>query len=80
MATEDAAEHWKMGQSEDRGIYEEGATGLENFCSITIDGWSRSRLSCVHLQIIEAKRSFQAVAKEHVAAAARLKETFEELQ
>ncbi|XP_010235365.1 uncharacterized protein LOC100831359 isoform X2 [Brachypodium distachyon] len=35
---EDAAERVKMAQSEGRAIYEDGAAGLEDFCSITIDG------------------------------------------
>ncbi|XP_062191971.1 uncharacterized protein LOC133895568 isoform X2 [Phragmites australis] len=102
---EDATEHAKLGQSEDRAMYEEGAGGLEDFCSITIDGSGglsvdilQQRLQSVvrqreelqqveielraqalaHPQIIEAQRSFQAVAKEHAAAAAKLKDQLHE--
>ncbi|KAL6900672.1 hypothetical protein ACP4OV_005348 [Aristida adscensionis] len=102
---EDAAEHAKLGQPEDRAIYQEGAPGLEDFCSITIDGSRglsedilQQRLQSVvrqreelqqveielraqaiaHPQIIEAQRSFQAAAKEHVAAAAKLKDQLHE--
>uniref|UniRef100_A0ACD5Y8G3 Uncharacterized protein n=1 Tax=Avena sativa TaxID=4498 RepID=A0ACD5Y8G3_AVESA len=35
---EDAAERVKMAQSEGRAIYEDETRGLEDFCSITIDG------------------------------------------
>ncbi|KAL6644426.1 hypothetical protein ACP70R_016034 [Stipagrostis hirtigluma subsp. patula] len=102
---EDAAEHGKLGQPEDRAIYEDGAGGLEDFCSITIDGSGglsedilQQRLQSVvrqreelqqveielraqaiaHPQIIEAQRSFQAAAKEHAAAAAKLKDQLHE--
>ncbi|XP_062194849.1 uncharacterized protein LOC133898249 isoform X2 [Phragmites australis] len=102
---EDAAENAKLGQSEDRAIYEEGAGGLENFCSITIDGCGglsedilQQRLQSVvrqreelqqvevelraqalaHPQIIEVQQSFQAAAKEHAAAAAKLKDQLHE--
>ncbi|KAK8451629.1 hypothetical protein SEVIR_6G239600v4 [Setaria viridis] len=102
---EDAADHGKMGQSEDRAIYEEGAGGLDGFCAITIDGSGglsedilQQRLQSVvrqreelqqveielraqaiaHPQIIEAQQSFQAAAKEHAAAAAKLKDQLHE--
>ncbi|RCV32134.1 hypothetical protein SETIT_6G233500v2 [Setaria italica] len=101
----DAADHGKMGQSEDRAIYEEGAGGLDGFCAITIDGSGglsedilQQRLQSVvrqreelqqveielraqaiaHPQIIEAQQSFQAAAKEHAAAAAKLKDQLHE--
>jgi hypothetical protein len=81
---------------------QEGAAGLENYCSITIDGsgglgddilqqrlqsivQQREQLQQVeielraqalaHPQILEAQRSFQAAAKEHATAAAKLKVT-----
>ncbi|TVU04729.1 hypothetical protein EJB05_47873 [Eragrostis curvula] len=102
---EDAAEHGKLGKSEDRAIYEEGAAGLGDFCSITIDGSGglsedilQQRLQSIvqqreelqqveielraqalaHPQIVEAQRSFQAAAKEHAAAAAKLKDQLHE--
>jgi hypothetical protein len=143
---QDAAEHGKLGQSEERAIYEvpaiftcllarrtkcnlfslfrisccglvsarghvgddrfgvlwlqEGAGGLGDFCTITIDGSGglsedilQQRLQSVarqreelqqveielraqaiaHPQIIEAQQSFQAAAKEHAAAVAKIK-------
>jgi len=100
LAVQDAADHGKLGQSEDRAIYEEGAGGLDDFCAITIDGSGglsedilQQRLQSVvrqreelqqveielraqaiaHPQIIEAQQSFQAAAKEHAEAAAKLK-------
>ncbi|AQK57833.1 uncharacterized protein LOC100383560 [Zea mays] len=102
---EDAAEHGKLGQSEERAIYEEGAGGLGDFCTITIDGSGglsedilQQRLQSVarqreelqqveielraqaiaHPQIIEAQQSFQAAAKEHAAAVAKIKEQLHE--
>ncbi|XP_021320281.1 uncharacterized protein LOC8060899 isoform X1 [Sorghum bicolor] len=102
---EDAAEHGKLGQQEDRAIYEEGAGGMEDFCAITIDGSGglsedilqqrlqslarqREELQQVeielraqaiaHPQIIEAQQSFQAAAKEHAAAVAKIKEQLHE--
>jgi hypothetical protein len=83
-------------------LRQEGAAGLENYCSITIDGsgglsedilhqrlqsvvQQREQLQQVeielraqalaHPQILEAQRSFQAAAKEHATAAAKLKVT-----
>jgi hypothetical protein len=75
---------------------QEGAGGLENYCSITIDGSGglsedilqqrlqsivrqREELQQVEIElrtqalVLEAQRSFQAAAKEHVTAAAKLK-------
>ncbi|XP_039814399.1 uncharacterized protein LOC120677316 [Panicum virgatum] len=102
---EDAADHGKLSQPEDRAIYEEGAGGLDDFCAITIDGSGglsedilQQRLQSVvrqreelqqveielraqaiaHPQIIEAQQSFQAAAKEHAAAAAKLKDQLHE--
>ncbi|KAF0898278.1 hypothetical protein E2562_007132 [Oryza meyeriana var. granulata] len=102
---EDPGEHGKMGQSEDRAMYEDGGGGLDDYCSITIDGSGglsediiQQRLQSIvhqreelqqvemelraqviaHPQIIEAQRSFEAAAKEHVAAAAKLKEQLHE--
>jgi hypothetical protein len=97
---DDPGEHGKMGQSEDRAMYEDGGGRLDDYCSITIDGSGglsediiQQRLQSVvhqreelqrlemelraqviaHPQIIEAQRSFEAAAKEHVTAAAKLK-------
>uniref|UniRef100_A0A0D9XAF0 DUF7725 domain-containing protein n=1 Tax=Leersia perrieri TaxID=77586 RepID=A0A0D9XAF0_9ORYZ len=102
---EDSGEHGKMGQSDDRAMYEDGGGGLGDYCSITIDGSGglsediiQQRLQSIvhqreelqrvemelraqviaHPQIIEAQRSFEAAAKEHVAAAGKLKEQLHE--
>ncbi|KAJ1269473.1 hypothetical protein BS78_07G214500 [Paspalum vaginatum] len=102
---EDAAEHGKLGQPEDRPIYEEGAGGMDGYCAITIDGSGglsedilQQRLQSVvrqreelqqveielraqaiaHPQIIEARQSFQAAAKENAAAVAKLKDQLHE--
>jgi hypothetical protein len=141
LGAQDPGEHGKMGQSEDRAMYEvrarhtspfviatrvvfglwielwsglrrsmdcfflfvllqDGGGRLDDYCSITIDGSGglsediiQQRLQSLvhqreelqrlemelraqviaHPQIIEAQRSFEAAAKEHVTAAAKLK-------
>ncbi|XP_015695998.2 uncharacterized protein LOC102719038 isoform X2 [Oryza brachyantha] len=104
-AEDPGEQHGKMGQSEDRAMYEDGGGGMDDYCSITIDGSGglsediiQQRLQSIvhqreelqrvemelraqviaHPQIIEAQRSFEAAAKEHVAAAAKLKEQLHE--
>ncbi|XP_035815779.1 uncharacterized protein [Zea mays] len=78
---EDAAEHGKLGQSEDRAIYEEGAGGLEDFCAITIDGSGglsedilQQRLQSVvrqreQLQQVEMELRAQAIAHPQIIQA-----------
>ncbi|WVZ91832.1 hypothetical protein U9M48_037955 [Paspalum notatum var. saurae] len=136
---EDAAEHGKLGQPEDRAIYEvparsknapffflaplprplalagddrfrclwpqEGSGGMDGYCAINIDGTGglsqdilqqrlqtvvrqREELQQVEIelraqvlarpQIIEARETFQAAAKENAAAVAKLKDQLHE--
>ncbi|KAF8758171.1 hypothetical protein HU200_010693 [Digitaria exilis] len=75
---EDAAEHGKLGQPEDRAIYEEGAGGMDGFCAITIDGTGglsedilQQRLQSVvrqreELQQVEIDLRAQAIAHPQI--------------
>ncbi|CAL5000088.1 unnamed protein product [Urochloa decumbens] len=78
---EDGAEHGKLGQAEDRAIYEEGAGGLDGFCAITIDGSGglsedilQQRLQSVvrqreELQQVEIQLRAQAIAHPQIIEA-----------
>ncbi|KAK3122322.1 hypothetical protein QOZ80_8BG0668050 [Eleusine coracana subsp. coracana] len=78
---EDASEHGNMGKSEDRAIYEERAGGLEDFCSITIDGSGglsedilQQRLQSIvqqreELQQVEIELRAQALAHPQIVEA-----------
>ncbi|CAO2170132.1 unnamed protein product [Urochloa humidicola] len=78
---EDAAEHGKLGQAEDRAIYEEGAGGLDGSCAITIDGSGglsedilQQRLQSVvrqreELQQVEIELRAQAIAHPQIIEA-----------
>ncbi|CAL5013897.1 unnamed protein product [Urochloa decumbens] len=78
---EDGAEHGKLGQAEDRAIYEEGAGRLDDFCAITIDGSGglsedilQQRLQSVvrqreELQQVEIELRAQAIAHPQIIEA-----------
>ncbi|CAO2183918.1 unnamed protein product [Urochloa humidicola] len=78
---EDAADHGKLGQAEDRAIYEEGAGGLDGYCTITIDGSGglsedilQQRLQSVvrqreELQQVEIELRAQAIAHPQIIEA-----------